>query len=80
MATRAITRKICRNVIGIRGALKIILMAREAILGCACEAAINVAARAIHGAMRTEQWKRGAAVIEARRLPGIVAVADFAVF
>ena len=53
-------------MIGIRGALKIILMAREAILGCACEAAINVAARAIHGAVRTEQWKRGAAVIEPR--------------
>ena len=53
-------------MIGIRRALKIILMAREAILGCACEAAINVAARAIHGAVRTEQWKRGAAVIEPR--------------
>ena len=52
VAEQTVSRIIVRNMIGIRRALKIILMAREAILRRACEATIDVAARAIHGNVR----------------------------
>lgn len=64
VAQQAVLRIVISNMIRIRRALKIILMAREAILRRARETIVHMTLCAIDGAVRTEQWKRRAAVIK----------------
>lgn len=71
VASQTIMRIIAGHMIRIRRALKIRLMAREAIFGRAGKTAIHMALHAIDGIVRTQQWKRCAAMIEGCRFPGI---------
>lgn len=71
VANPAISGVIAGHVVRIRGALKIRLMARKTIFWCAGKTAIHMALGAIDGIVGAQQGKCCAAVIEARRFPGI---------
>lgn len=75
----AILRIIVGHVIGIGGTLIIRLVAREAILGRAGEAAIDMAQAAFYRRVRAEQRKTGAIVIKTRGTPGMVLMAKLAI-
>jgi hypothetical protein len=71
VAARAGLRKIRRDVIRIRRALKIALMAGEAVRRRAGEAIVHVTQIACYGEMRAGERKLRAVVIEVRRQPGV---------
>lgn len=79
VAHLAIARKIAGDVIRICRFLKIGLMARPAIFRRSREFVVEVALGALDGAMRAGQRKSRALVIEARRLPGVIAVANLTI-
>lgn len=68
VACTALLRKAAGHMIGIRGVLKISLMARETIFRCAGEAAVHVTLRAIDRLMGAHQGKTRSAVIKAAEI------------
>ncbi len=80
VANLAIFGKIARHVIRIGWALKVGLMAREAIRRGAGETIVRVALTAIDCCVRAEQGEARFIVIIRRRSPDIIVVANLAIF
>lgn len=79
VAHLAIVREIAGDMVWIRRSLKIHLVTGETIFRCSCELAVNMTLSTLDRAMRSDQRKSRAIMVEARRLPGVIVMANLAI-